>query len=322
MKYHLLIVCLAICFLGCSVGGDSKSVNSSQSQKQQSTSSSSQQPAKETLLAAKSGYKTKIVKRGMNAGAAPRPPANSKYQLVQYEAPVGPCAAYVTKDPGDGKRHPALIWITGGDNNSIGNVWGRQPRNNDQSISILKKGRIVGMFPSQRGGNNNPGKREGFFGEVDDILAAADYLEKLTYVDPDRIYLGGHSTGGTMVLMVAASTDRFRGIVSLGPVSSAGDYGGDYIYCSPNVKEEIRLRSPKFWLHCIKSPTYVLEGAQNGNWDSIDVMASDNMNPKVKFFRVSGHDHFSVIGPVMARLVGQIKKGELKVDSQMLRNLF
>lgn len=53
------------------------------------------------------------------------------------------------------------------------------------------------MFPSQRGGNDNPGKREGFLGEADDILAATDHLEKLPHVDPDQIYLGGHSTGGT-----------------------------------------------------------------------------------------------------------------------------
>ena len=33
------------------------------------------------------------------------------------------------------------------------------------------------MFPSLRGGNNNPGSKEGFFGEVDDVLAAADLLQ-------------------------------------------------------------------------------------------------------------------------------------------------
>ena len=65
------------------------------------------------------------------------------------------------------------------------------------------------MFPSLRGGNDNPGRREGFFGEVDDILAATDYLARQPHVDPKRIYLGGHSTGGTMVMLVAESTDRY-----------------------------------------------------------------------------------------------------------------
>jgi dipeptidyl aminopeptidase/acylaminoacyl peptidase len=54
-----------------------------------------------------------------------------------------------------------------------------------------------------RGGNDNPGRREGFLGEVDDVLAAADHLSKLPHIDPTQIYLGGHSTGGTLALLVA-----------------------------------------------------------------------------------------------------------------------
>ena len=34
------------------------------------------------------------------------------------------------------------------------------------------------MFPSHRGGIDNPGQREGFFGEVDDILAALPYVDR------------------------------------------------------------------------------------------------------------------------------------------------
>ena len=74
------------------------------------------------------------------------------------------------------------------------------------------------MFPSLRGGNDNPGVREGFFGEVDDVLAAAEYLSKQAFVDPQRIYLGGHSTGGTLVLLVAECSGRFRAVFSFGPV--------------------------------------------------------------------------------------------------------
>ena len=65
------------------------------------------------------------------------------------------------------------------------------------------------MFPSLRGGNDNPGNKEGFLGEVDDVLAAADFLSKQEFVDPNRIYLGGHSTGGTLVLLVAACSNKF-----------------------------------------------------------------------------------------------------------------
>lgn len=274
----------------------------------------------QSLSAARRGFRTKITKEGEEVGAAEKPDSGP-YELIHYDSPAGSLAAYVTKDPGDGKKHPAIIWITGGDNNSIGDVWTPRGRSNDQSVSAFPKAGIVTMFPSQRGGNTNPGKREGFLGEADDILAATDYLAKLSYVDPEQIYLGGHSTGGTMVMLVAAQTDRYKAVFALGPVASAKQYGGDYVYC-PNTITEMHYRSPINWLHCVKNPMYVMEGAIDGNWEgAIDVMAEENTNPNIKFFKVNGHDHFSVIAPVAEKLAEQIVKGEVKVTKKMLKNL-
>jgi dipeptidyl aminopeptidase/acylaminoacyl peptidase len=230
-------------------------------------------------------------------------------------------AAYVTTDPGDAAKHPAIVWITGGDNNSIGDVWTPSERGNDQSASAFRKVGIVMMFPSQRGGNDNPGRREGFYGEVDDILAATDYLVNLPYVDPDQIYLGGHSTGGTMVMLVGSYTDRFRAVFALGPVAAAAQSGGDYVFCNPNNESEMVLRSPLYWLHCVKSPMYVFEGAEDGNWDAIQLMVDQNSNTNIQFFKVSGHDHFSVIAPLTEKLAEQIVAGKIKITQQMLQGL-
>ena len=35
-------------------------------------------------------------------------------------AAAGMLAAYLTPNPGDGQKHPAIVWITGGDCHSIG----------------------------------------------------------------------------------------------------------------------------------------------------------------------------------------------------------
>lgn len=282
--------------------------------------SKSNSQVKLSLVDERQGFQTKLIKSGESAGA-PDAPFGNKFSLIRYQSPVGKLAAYLTKDPGDGKKHPAIVWITGGDNNSIGDVWSSSSRQNDQSASAFRKAGIVMMFPSQRGGNDNPGKREGFLGEVDDILAATDHLAKLPYVDADQIYLGGHSTGGTMVMMVAACTDRYRAIFSLGPVAAANQYGGDYVYCDINDEKEIELRSPIFWLHCVKSPLYVFEGARNGNWDAVEIMADANTNPKIKFFKVSGHDHFSVIAPLAETLAQQIVSGDMNVTQQTVTGL-
>jgi alpha/beta superfamily hydrolase len=264
---------------------------------------------------------TQITKSGENHGSADVPPQDSDFELIQYQSPVGQLAAYLTKDPGDGQKHPAIVWITGGDNNWIGDVWTPNPRSNDQSVSAFPKAGIVTMFPSQRGGNDNHGRREGFLGEVDDILAATDYLASLPYVDSEQIYLGGHSTGGTMVMLVGECTNRYPAIFSLGPVAAAQQYGGEYVYCDINNEDEIAVRSPMLWLHCVESPMYVFEGAEQGNWEAAQVMADSNKNPKIQFHKAPGHDHFSVISPLAETLADQIIAGEVKMTPEDVRKL-
>lgn len=304
-----IILTLALAVLGCDAG-----MNGIKLKRPSSTGS------QQTLPEAKQGFVTTIVSSGEYFGP-PDSPAGTEFDLIRYQSPAGRLAAYVTKDPGDGRKHPAIVWITGGDNNSIGDVWTPNDRSNDQSACAFRHARIVMMFPSQRGGNDNPGRREGFLGEVDDILAATDHLAQLPYVDPDQIYLGGHSTGGTIVMLVAASTNRYRAVFSLGPVASPIQYGGDFLYCDPNDREEIILRSPAFWLHSVKTPLYVFEGARNGNWDAIQPMVNENSNPNIKFFKIPGHDHFSVIAPLTEKLADQIASGQVNITQQTLQGL-
>ncbi|AMV34942.1 Prolyl oligopeptidase family protein [Pirellula sp. SH-Sr6A] len=312
---RIILTILALVVAGC----DASSTSTSSLNSSSSSLGASSKPH-QSLLKARKGFATKIIKSGESVGA-PDKPHGSEFELTQYPSPIGPLSAYVTPNPGDGKKHPAIVWITGGDNNSIGDVWTPQDRSNDQSARAFRKAGIVMMFPSQRGGNDNPGKREGFYGEVDDILAATEHLAKLPYVDSEKIYLGGHSTGGTIVMLVGACSDRYRAIFSLGPVAAAEQYGGEYVYCDPNNQDEMRLRSPIYWMHCVTSPMYVLEG-EEGNWDgAIEVMAKENSNPRIHFYKIAGHDHFSVIAPLAELLASQIVKGQIDVTQQTLQGL-
>jgi dipeptidyl aminopeptidase/acylaminoacyl peptidase len=250
-----------------------------------------------SLAQARRGFKTVLARRSTPEKAPPTPPVGVM-QLVKYESPAGKLSAYLTPDPKDGKKHPAIIWITGGDCNSIDPIWGDRPENNDQAATAYRKAGIVMMFPSLRGGNDNPGVKEGFFGEADDILAAADYLSKQSFVDPKRIYLGGHSTGGTMVLLVSEYSDRFRAVFSFGPVADPMGYGPIYNpYTLANPKERF-LRAPIRWLHSIKSPTFVIEGTIDGNLAALESMARASKNPQVRFFPVKRANHFNILAPL------------------------
>jgi acetyl esterase/lipase len=252
-----------------------------------------------SLVDARKGFATKLKSQQKANKPVLEPPANV-FRKVKYDAPVGKCAAYLSPDPKDGKKHPAIIWITGGDCNTIDEgVWQLVPPSNDQTARQYRDVGIVMMFPSLRGGNDNPGVIENFYGEVDDVLAAAEFLAKQEYVDPNRIYLGGHSTGGTLVLLVAEVPNTFRAVFSFGPVDDISYYPRDFISAMNNSeKREVELRSPGRWLHSIQCPTFVFEGTEEGNLRALQKMAGDSKSPKVKFFPVRGATHFSILAPV------------------------
>ena len=196
------------------------------------------------------------------------------------------------------------MWITGGDCNSIDEgSWHESGPANDQSASAYRKAGIVMLFPSLRGGNDNPGVKEGFLGEVDDVLAATDFLSKQEYVDPASIYLGGHSTGGTLALLTAECSDRYRAVFSFGPVNDVAGYGPQYCPFVLSDPKELRLRAPIRWLHSIRVPVFVFEGT-TGNLSSLKAMARTSKNPKVKFFEIKGASHFSTLAPTN-RLIAQ-----------------
>lgn len=251
-----------------------------------------------TLQSSRDIFKTVV--RKQNAPKEPLTIAPAKIlRSIKYPATSGELAAYLSPNPGNGKRHPAIIWINGGDCNSIGDSWSPQPRNNDQSAAAFRQAGIVTMFPSLRGGNNNPGNKEGFYGEVDDILAAVKYLEQQDYVDPKRIYLGGHSTGGTLALLVAEYSDRFRGVFSFGPVANVATYGQDSGFLPFDISnpQEVKLRSPIHWLHSIDSPTWVFEGAKQGNIADLRSMKKEAYGVPLNFIEVKNTDHFGILAP-------------------------
>lgn len=276
--------------------------------------------ASRTLSQARSAFATRLVRRDRDGSAPPVPPADV-YGLIRYPAPGGEYSAYLTPRPATPGKRPAIVWLTGGDCNTIGDVWSPQPRENDQSAAAYRDAGIVAMFPSLRGGNDNPGVREGFYGEVQDVLAAADYLATLNYVDPQRIYLGGHSTGGTLALLVAESDPRFRATFVFGPVFEVSVYGPDMLPVSFGDAEEIRLRSPGYWLSSIESPTYLFEGDRDGNTADLMRMRAANRNPQTRAFLVPQADHFSGLAPLNATIARKILadaagEGPLRIDEQ------
>lgn len=253
--------------------------------------------ANHSLVEERAGFKTRLLSKEKYSAELPAPPFGM-FELVEYEAPVGRLPAYVGVPQEPNKRLPAIIWLSGGFSNSIDeSAWTPGPDYNDQSARAFREAGIIMMYPALRGGNNGPGFLEGFYGEVDDVMAARDFLARQPFVDPEYIYLGGHSTGATLALLVAASTDKFRSVLALGPVGMADGYGDEYFHFDVDDDREWVLRSPLFYLDTITSPTTIIEGTE-GNIESLRLMNYLADNERLQFIELEGRDHFEIVRPI------------------------
>lgn len=266
------------------------------------------------LVESRKGFKTKLTRKESAGEPLDQPgnnPAGKGFSVVQYDAPGGKYPAYLYTPSSDeaasNGKLPAIIWITGGDCNTIGDIWTPAEPENDQNATAFRNAGVVMMFPSMRGGNQNAGYREAFLGEVDDVLAARTWLAKQPNVDANRIYLGGHSTGGTLALLVAECSDDFRAVFSFGPVENVAFYGPEMLPFVLHNSKEIKLRSPGNWLKDIKTPTFIIEGTRQSNYASLVAMQGSR-NPNVHALPVHGADHFSVLAPINALIAQRILK--------------
>jgi pimeloyl-ACP methyl ester carboxylesterase len=275
------------------------------------------------LQAAREGFVTKV---SMPASGTPLPePPSQLFVRSDYRNPQNrTLAAYVTPDPGDGRKHPAIIWLTGGDSNTLDDFWTEGAEANDQSASAYRKAGLVMMFPTLRGGNRDAGGKEFFYGEVDDVLAAAGQLAQLPYVDAEYIYLGGHSTGGTLALLTAEASARFKAVFAFGAVSRMNRYPDSLVPDSILAdSSENKLRSPIHWLDGITTPTWLIEGAEApGNHEELDDLCGHTRNPAVHCISVPGFNHFSVLGQVSHVIAARLSVADSGIEFSLRQQEF
>jgi dipeptidyl aminopeptidase/acylaminoacyl peptidase len=133
----------------------------------------------------------------------PRPPAG----VTEVEYASGPLRlkAWVSHPPKDNPSQPAVLFVHGG--------FAFGPPDWEMAQPYRDAGYVV-LAPILRGENGQPGSFSLFYDEVDDVLAAAEYLARQPYVDPGRLYLAGHSSGGCVALLAAMASRRFQAVAS------------------------------------------------------------------------------------------------------------
>ena len=314
-----LLTALALFTASCSMTGDkdpaedlSKSAAEKDSQEQsqpeseESDSSSSPDAANQygSFAEAHDAFQTKLVRQDSDDDSIPEPPDN--FELISYPSKVGDLSAYVSSDPGDGQKHPLIIWIVGGWGNGIDDFpWTYPQWDDDQTGSAFWQAGVLTMYPSFRGGCGNPAYYEALFGEIDDIVSAYEYAASLPYVDPERIYLGGHSTGATRALLTAEYTDKFRAVFGFGAVDEIKYHNNSQFTFDTSIEEEFIMRSPIHWLDDVKTPTFLIEGSE-GNSANLKNIEKTSRNENIHCYVVDGTDHWGVLAPITPLLAQKI----------------
>jgi dipeptidyl aminopeptidase/acylaminoacyl peptidase len=209
----------------------------------------------EDYATARAGFHTKLLK----TGPAPQEwdPVQPPDGVTEVVYPSGGLRlkAWINAPQGNGERKPAVVFLHGGF------AFGEDDW--DQVEPLVDAGFIV-MTPMLRGENGQPGAFTMFYDEVDDVIAAADYLAKQPYVDAKRIYVAGHSAGGTLTMLAAMASTKFRAAVSLsGSPDRVTFVNGGWRKKAPfdlSDTREFRLRSPVAYAKSFKCPARLYVG--------------------------------------------------------------
>lgn len=177
---------------------------------------------------------------------------------IKYKSGDLELKAWLSEYPNDGNQHPAIVYVHGGF--SFGeDDWEDAKRFQDAGYIVLA--------PMLRGENGNPGSFELFFGEVDDVISAGNFLSSLKDVDPKRIFLTGHSSGGTISMLASMLPSTFRAIAAYGAAPEQERFlksGWDKV--APfDVKDanEVAIRSPDRFIQSIQKPLFVYVGKKD-----------------------------------------------------------
>lgn len=162
------------------------------------------------------------------------PPAGAPYttEEVTVRTPAGhTLAGTLTLPTGTGGRVPAAVTITGSGlqdrDETIAPVIGYRPFR--QVADTLGRRGIAVLRMDDRGVGGSGGDIQGTSADfADDIRAGVAYLRQRPEIDPDRIALVGHSEGGLIAPLVAATDPRLAAIVLMAGPSQTGRRIIDY----------------------------------------------------------------------------------------------
>lgn len=233
-------------------------------------------------------------------------------EVVYYESAGRKLMAWLGQPKGKGP-HPGMLFIHGG--------FALNDEDFESIEPFLDAGYVV-LLPSWRGENGNPGYFEFCYGELDDANAALEYLIKLPDVDAKRVFAFGHSsTGGTLALLLAETTDKLKAVVASSPlpdmrsIVEASNEAPIQNVTQPfdwRDPVEMDLRSPARHVNELRCPAYIYVGERE---DQPFIVQANTMEKEAKKLGKQvtaeyfpGADHYTARNRAVLKAIIELRK--------------
>jgi acetyl esterase/lipase len=273
--------------------------------KVQSTVSPSAAPTDE-FAEARAAFKTRLRVHGPAPQDFDRRDPPDGVRLVHYKSGNLKLQGWISTAAEENLRRPAVVFLHGGFAFSVDDWRDAEP---------FAKAGFQLFMPMLRGENGNPGDYESFFGEVDDAIAAGEYVKSLPSVDGGNIFLAGHSVGAVLATLVAMLPSPYK------EVSAIGGYLDmqKWIFEAPkslvpydsSSRREVHFRNPMDSISELRCPLtlYVEPGLSE-----IDKPFADEAQRLGKAFEyvVIPGNHQSIVASAVAKSIVRFQSGTKK----------
>jgi dipeptidyl aminopeptidase/acylaminoacyl peptidase len=225
------------------------------------------------------------------------PPADARE--VQYSSGTLRLKAWINQPGPPGAPKPAVLFL------HPAFAFGAEDW---QLAQPFRNAGFITMVPILRGENGLPGSFSMFYDEVDDVLAAADALAKTPGVDPNRLYVSGHSAGGTLTMLATMTSTRFKAAASFSgsPDQVAFVRGREaMVPFDQKNQRELQMRSPLAFPRSFKCPIRLYYGTQELPFRYSTEKLADSAKAAgldVEAVSVRG-DHMTSVDPAMRQAI-------------------
>jgi formylglycine-generating enzyme required for sulfatase activity/pimeloyl-ACP methyl ester carboxylesterase len=213
----------------------------------------------EDYAQARARFHTKLLKKGPSPQpwSPIKPPAGTTE--IEYRSGELRLKAWVNRPADEKHKHPTVLYLHGGFAFDMGD-WNQTKPYRDAGFIVLA--------PMLRGENGQSGAFSFFHDEVDDALAAAEYLCKQPYVDDSHLFVAGHSVGGTMTLLAALASKRFRAAASFDGACYRPEFSAraKTMPFDTSDPREVLFRSPLAYAGSFKCPLRLYHGTESGEF--------------------------------------------------------